>query len=190
MVATADQISSGSSNHRIWKCQAEPFKEAREKWSREADRQKEASCDVAGHPALERSLLPKSSPPKTAIAATDSFRWVVRPAGDMFAGEIYPDGLALDGPNAELMRFGWAFVVPCFETGEVRASAMGAPPPWITDIGGAEAWAMLQAALRVMRSRYKGDCKTCIDMVHAGLAVASSPKRALARVYGLVDASP
>ena len=48
---------------------------------------------------------------------------------------------------------------------------------------------MLQAALRVMpgkRSRFKGDCKACIDMVHAGLAVASSPKRALARVYGLL----
>ena len=47
---------------------------------------------------------------------------------------------------------------------------------------------MLQAALRVMpgeRSRFKEDCKACIDMVHAGLAVASSPKRALARVYGL-----
>ena len=66
---------------------------------------------------------------------------------------------------------------------------MGAPPPWITDIGGAEARAMLQAALRVMpgkRSRFKGDCKACIDMVHAGLAVASSPERALARVYGLL----
>ena len=53
----------------------------------------------------------------------------------MFAGEIYLDGSALDGPNPELMRCGWAFVVICFETGEVTASALGAPPPWITDIG-------------------------------------------------------
>ena len=72
------------------------------------------------------------------------------------------------------MRCGWAFVVICPETGEVIASAMGVPPPWITDIGGAEAWAMLQAALRVMpgkRSRFE---------------VATSHKRALARVYGLL----
>ena len=87
------------------------------------------------------------------------------------------------------MRCGWAFVVICFDTGNVVASAMGVPPPWITDIGGAEAWAMLQAALRVMpgkRSRFKGDCKACIDMIHAGLEVAASPKRALARVYNLL----
>ena len=48
---------------------------------------------------------------------------------------------------------------------------------------------MLQAALRVMpgkRSRCKGDCNACIDMVHAGLEVATSHKRALARVYGLL----
>ena len=54
VVATADQISRapvGSSNHRIWKCQAEPIKGARAKWSREVDRHKEASCGVAGHPA-------------------------------------------------------------------------------------------------------------------------------------------
>ena len=82
VVATADQISRapvGNSNHRIWKCQAEPIKGASAKWSREVDRHKEASCDVVGHPAWERGLAPKPSPPTTAIAATDSFRWVVRP---------------------------------------------------------------------------------------------------------------
>ena len=87
------------------------------------------------------------------------------------------------------MRCGWAFVVICFETGEVIASAMGVPPSWIAEIGGAEACAMLQAALRVMpgkRSRFKGDCKACIDMVHVGLEVATSHKRALARAYGLL----
>lgn len=47
---------------------------------------------------------------------------------------------------------------------------------------------MLQAAIRVMlgeRSRFKGDCKARIDMVHAGIVVATSAKRVLARVYGL-----
>ena len=87
------------------------------------------------------------------------------------------------------MRCGWAFVVIFFEIGEVIASAMGALAPWITDVAGAEAWAMLQAALRVMfgkRSGFKGDCKVCIDILHVGLDVATSHKRALARVYGLL----
>ena len=134
VIATDDQINRapvGSSNHRIWKCQAEPLKGARAKWSREVDRLKEASCEVAGHPTWERGLVPKPSPPRTAIAATDSFKWVVRPEGDMFDGEIYPDGSALDGPSLELLRCGWAFVVISFDTGEVVAAAMGVPPPWI-----------------------------------------------------------
>lgn len=192
VIATAEQISRapfGNSNHMIWKCQAHPMKEAREKWTMKEDRQKEGSCNVAGHPAWERGLVLKASPPRTAIAATESFRWIVRPQGDMFEGEIHIDGSALDGPTPELMRCGWAFVVISLETGEVVASAMGAPPPWITDIGGSEAWAMLQAAIRVMpggRSRFKGDCKACIDLIHASLEVAASPKRALARVYNLL----
>lgn len=57
----------------------------------------------------------------------------------MFSGEIYPDGSALDGPSPELMRCGSAFVVRWSATGKIIASAMRAPPPWITDIGGAEA---------------------------------------------------
>ena len=65
----------------------------------------------------------------------------------------------------------------------------GGSPPWITDICGAEAWAMLQAAIRMIpgeRSRFRGDCKACIDMIHAGIVVATSAKRTLARVYGLL----
>ena len=104
------------------------MKEARAKWSKEADRRKEASCDVSAHPAWERGLVPKPSPPRTAIAATDSSRWFVIPEGDMLAREIDLDGSALDSPNPELMRCGWAFVVICFEIGQVIASAMGVPP--------------------------------------------------------------
>jgi len=129
--ATEEQINRapvGNSNHRIWRCPASPMEEARQKWARPEDRRKEASCDVAGHPAWERGLMPKPSPPRTKVAATASFRWIVRPEGDMFHGEIYPDGSALDGPNPELMRCGWAFVVISFETGEVVASACGVPP--------------------------------------------------------------
>ena len=47
---------------------------------------------------------------------------------------------------------------------------------------------MLQVALRTLpgASRFKGDCKACIDMIRVGLAVATSAKRVLARVYGLL----
>ena len=130
VVATADQISRapiGSSNHRIWKCQAGPIKEARAKWSRAKDRNIEASCNTAGHPSWERGFAPKPSPPKTAAAAAESFRWVVRPEGDLFHGDVYPDGSALDGPNPELMRCGWSFVVLCPSSGKTVASAMGVP---------------------------------------------------------------
>lgn len=66
----------------------------------------------------------------------------------MFEGDIYLDGSALDGPTVELMRCGRSFVVLRQQTGKTIASAFGVPPSWITCIGGAEAWAMLQAALR------------------------------------------
>ena len=81
VVATPEQIDRtpvGNSNHRIWRCQAEPMEEARGKWSRAVDRRKVASPDVAGHPAWEGGLMPKPLPPKTAIAETDSFRWIVQ----------------------------------------------------------------------------------------------------------------
>ena len=161
---------------------------ARNKWVRKEDVIIEAECDVKGHPAWARGLTPKPSPPRTKAAREASFRWIVKPSGEMFAGEIYPDGPALDGPTPEVMRCGWACVVTNRE-GVVLAAAAGVPPPWIRDIGGAEAWAMLQAAIRVIPgvgSRFKGDCKSCIDMVHAGSVVATSAKRALARVYGLL----
>ena len=42
VVATEEHISRapiGNSNHRIWKCQAQPMKGARQKWSRKEDRE-------------------------------------------------------------------------------------------------------------------------------------------------------
>lgn len=93
----------------------------------------------------------------------------------------------LDGPTPELMRCGWAFVVANDE-GVVIAVAAGVAPLWITDIGGAEAWAMLQAALRAYpgQGRHKNDCNSCIDMIKAGMVVATSSTRAPARVYAIL----
>ena len=47
---------------------------------------------------------------------------------------------------------------------------------------------MLPAALRTMPggSRFKGDCKSCIGMLHTRMTEATSAKRVLARVYGML----
>ena len=92
----------------------------------------------------------------------------------------------MDGPAPELMRCGWSFVV--LTGGVITPAACGVPPPWITDIAGSEAWAMLQAALRAIPGlcTFKGDCMSCIDMIKAGWASATPAKRVYARVYALL----
>ena len=172
---------------------AEPLAAARQKWAPEKDLATVRACDVQGNPAWERALFPKPPRPKMRRAVEASFRWILEPEGGIITGDVYPDGSALDGPVKELMRCGWSFVV--VTAGVITAVARGVPPPWITDIEGAEAWALLQAALRAIPGRctFKGDCKSCIDMIKAGLAVATSARRSLgghgARWHN-VDAGP
>ena len=93
--------------------------------------------------------MPMPAKPKRKKAQRETFHWVVEPEGGMIQGTIYTDGSALDGPSSVLMRCGWAFVAVDSE-GNITASAYGVPPPWVDDIGGAEAWALLQAAMRAM----------------------------------------
>ena len=47
---------------------------------------------------------------------------------------------------------------------------------------------MLRAAIRTFPGRctFKGDCKSCIDMIKAGLATATSSKRVLASFYAIL----
>lgn len=189
VVATQDQTDKspiGNLYHRGWACMSEPLATARTKWAPEKDIATAKACDVQGNPAWERSLFPKPPRPMRPRAIVESFRWIVEPVGRIIEGDVYPDGSALDGPAMEFMRCGWAFVV--LTGGSVTAAACGAPPPLITDIAGAEAWAMLQAAIRAFPGRctFRGDCKSCIDMIKAGLASATSAKRVLARVYALL----
>ena len=111
-------------------------------------------------------------------------------------GHVYPDGSYLDGLVPETGRCGWTFVVVGAE-GQVVASAYGAPPPWIQDIGGAEAWALFQS-LRVTspsQCRYWPDCLPVHLAVQKGISIASDPKNVLARVHGMMltaleDTSP
>ena len=85
------------------------------------------------------------------------------------------------------MRCGWSFVV-LDSNGVDAAAGAGAPPPWITEIGGAEAWAMFQAASRAFPGlcTFRCDCVPCIQMIKAGLASGTSAKRVLPRVYAMV----
>ena len=87
-----------------------------------------------------------------AVAKEASFRWVVEPEGGMLEGAAYFDGSFLDGPIPELTRGAWAFAV-LNDDGVIVASAYGVPPPWIKDIGGAEAWGVLQVGLRAIPAR-------------------------------------
>ena len=49
---------------------------------------------------------PQASLPNRKVASEESFRWKVRPEGEIFEGDIYPDGSAWNGPAAELIRCG------------------------------------------------------------------------------------
>jgi hypothetical protein len=85
-----------------------------------------------------------------------------------------------------LRRCGWSFVA-VDRVGNVTAAAYGLTPDWVDTIGGAEAWALFQAMSRaVPGSSFRVDCKPCVDMVHAGEAVATEGRRILARVFKLV----
>ena len=73
------------------------------------------------------------------------------------------------------------------DTGRTIAMAKGLPPDWITDIPGAEAWALLQAAVGA-----EPGCKTridrlpCVDAFEAGLAWATTDKRKHARAHAMM----
>ena len=84
-----------------------------------------------------------------SVSNEATFRWMIEPEGGMLEGTAYSDGSFLDGPIPELARGGWAFAV-LNDDCVIVASAYGVPPPWIRDIGGAEAWGVLQVGLRAM----------------------------------------
>ena len=60
-------------------------------------------------------------------------------------GKVYPDdSRRFAAFGSSFVRLGWAMVAVDSE-GTITAMASGVPPEWITDIPGAEAWALLQA---------------------------------------------
>ena len=142
------------------------------------------SCGLIPVPRLQ--LQPQECPP-----ANGTFIWVrwIDDSDSLdrsFLGAVYTDGSRIHDGHPDTLRLGWSFVV-LDDTGHVIAAARGTPPSYVTDIPGAEAWAILQAtAFARPGCRFFSDCKPCVDAIAAGRAWACSAKRPLARVFGLL----
>ena len=97
-----------------------------------------------------------------------------------------PAASVQDGKFAELARGGWGFIVISKE-GKVMAAASGVPPEWITDIGGAEAWAIYQAARFAVPGgcRFISDSLTTVRALQAGIGACTAADKKYARVYRL-----
>jgi len=150
IIATLEQICrapKGDLVHRAWKFIA--LDSLRCEKARGEDICTARSVDINGHPAWERGLLTRPSLPMVKKSTTETFRWHVKPRQLPVAGRVYPDGSCRGGPMPELERCGGAFVV-VDGNDDIIASAYGAPPPWIDDIGGAEAWAIYQSTLHTL----------------------------------------
>ena len=76
------------------------------------------------------------------------------------------------------------------DQGCIVGSAYGTCPPWVDDIGGAEAWAMLQATILAVpgKGKFWTDCQPLLLMINKGDGIASDPKNIYARVHSLVMA--
>ena len=81
--------------------------------------------------------------------------------------------------------------------GRLQRRRMVSPPPWITEIGGAEAWALLQATGPAFAGacNFISDCKVMVDLLHGGREKALDGSSTHARVYALIitaldDTSP
>ena len=75
--------------------------------------------------------------------------------------------------------------------GNITASASGVTPPWIDGIGGAESWAVLQAAPRAMPGacRYKVHCEPRVNAVQVGMKVVAAASKSHTRVHALLLAA-
>ena len=179
----------GTLFHRSWICKS--LDEHRQKEAPPEDIARTKSGWGSGDPAWERALAPMPPLPSRKRMEHETFHWIVKPQnGILPPGDIYVDGSALDGPYRQLIRCGWGFVM-IDALGNITAAARGVPPPWIDDIGGAEGWALLQAATNSIpgQNRYLSDCKSGVDVLFAGKEKACAAKCKLARIYALILAA-
>ena len=116
-----------------------------------------------------------------------SFMWTLLPDQSGTAcGTFYTDGSRIHDLHPDTIRFGWSFVV-LDRNNHTIAAAHGSAPAFVTDIPGAEAWAILQAVgVAVLGSSFRSDCKPCIDAILAGQKWACAASRPLARIFNLI----
>ena len=189
--ANDDQLARapiGNLNHRLWKGAC--LEELRKESAPPADIRTAHSCDVAGHPAWERALVPRPPMPLRKRMPTETLVWVVKPQSLLVNVTLYTDGSYRDGEVQELGREGWAFTA-FDDQGTTVGAAFGVPPPWVKGIEGAEAWALLQALRFSLPAEctYWVDCLPLLTAVGKGPSSALDPKNVLARVHGLIHAN-
>jgi len=136
-----------------------------------------------------RALLvvdaPLAPPP-----ASGWFRWIKRlPDVVPPTARWYMDGSFLDGPSPLTGRTGFAIAV-VDDGGHLLACAYGAPPCWIRNSAGAEAWALLTVLHHcpVMPILFT-DCLGLISKLARGKTAATGHDRPLARLWRLIFAA-
>ena len=142
---------------------------------------------LLGTRLCERAMAVRPPAPVVRPSKVGTFWWHVRPRELPVQGIVYPDGSELDARVPEMSRTGWAFVITS-EDGVVLAAAYGVPPPWITDIGGAESWALFQSTSCTIPAlcKYWPDCLPVKQAVAKGVKAATNPRNPLARVHTML----
>ena len=131
-----------------------------------------------GAATWERALAPQLRLPRVKRLAEATFTWIIRPEGGWLEGCVYTDGAALDGPLEEFRRCAWAFVA-LDSSNRVVAAARGVAPGWVDDIGGAEAWALLQAGQHAMPGscQFVSDSLVTVMAIHGGFKAATHARK-------------
>ena len=117
----------------------------------------------------------------------DTFEWLIQPPLDIPQDAIwYIDGSLFDEARRFARRTGFGIVVVGSDQ-SLLACGCGTPPNWISDATGAEAWGLqVVARLTSTLPSVITDCFGIVQTLRGGAREAVSPKRKLARVWGMI----
>ena len=141
-------------------------------------------CVATAANAWTRCLFPPPpAPPVPPIPDDGTFHWTIEPVAGLLNAVFYTDGSIIDGPDSDLLRVGWAFVA-VDPAGRTIAAAHGVAPPWVRDIGTAEAWALYKVAAHAAPdAAFRTDSLNCVTALRRGKDWAIGPMRPSARVW-------
>jgi len=138
------------------------------------------------HLLLTKALFVSKLPPK-AGSPHGWLRWL-RPVPPDYrgTGTWYIDGSLMDGPDVLTARCGFAMALVS-DTGDLLATAHGAPPPWVDSAAASEAWAYLNVLQTCPETpAVVTDCEAILTTVAAGRRSACAASRPLARIWKMV----